>query len=131
MVWKFLIIVLLEVLVALFFTVISIKYKTENHSDWKKIFAALKWNKIDKMSVFKGGCERIFISFSLLYGFPHVLTLFGALKLGTRLKRADDEKTAEGRKRESAYNDYFLLGNFLSVGLSIVYYVLLKQYVIN
>lgn len=82
--------------------------------------------KIDYKSMLKGILERIFLSYSLYQGFPHVLTLFGALKLGTRLKRADKEDTEENIKKETAYNDYYLIGNFISVALSIFYYSLFK-----
>jgi hypothetical protein len=80
---------------------------------------------IDFKSILKGLIERAFLTYSLFSGFPHALTLFGALKLGTRLKRADNEKTEIGRKRERFYNDYFLIGNFISVGLSVLYFNLL------
>lgn len=82
--------------------------------------------KIDIKSMIKGILERIFLTYSLYSGFPHVLTLFGALKLGTRLKRADKEDTEENIKKEIAYNDYYLMGNFISVALSIFYYTLFK-----
>lgn len=84
-----------------------------------------KNGKIDAQSLVKGIIERCFLTYSLYNSFPHALTLFGALKLGTRLKSADNENTAEGRAKESKYNDYFLIGNLLSVGLSIFYYNLL------
>ncbi len=57
--------------------------------------------KIDLKSLLKGWIERFFLTYSLISGFPHALTLFGALKLGTRLKSADNETTEEGRKRKA------------------------------
>jgi hypothetical protein len=80
----------------------------------------------DFNSFFKGLFERIFITYSLISGLPHALTLFGALKLGTRLKRSDETITEIGKKEEGKYNDYYLIGNLISVTMSIFYYNLLK-----
>ncbi len=109
---KILILILLEIFLTIFYTLITPKEKTVKFLDYK--------------SLVKGLIERGFLTYSLLSGFPHALTLFGALKLGTRLKNGDDDKSEEGRKREAAYNDYYLIGNFVSVALSIFYYNLLK-----
>ncbi len=106
------IIFVLEILVTVVFTLIAP--------------GTLRKFRLDVRSIVKGLIERAFLTYSLLSGFPHALTLFGALKLGTRLKRADNERTAEGRKEESLYNDYYLMGNFISVILSMVYFSLLK-----
>ena len=64
-------------------------------------------------SLFKGVLERIFLSVGLLTGYPHVITAFGALKIGTRLH---EEKNSE------ISNDYFLIGNFISL-LTVIIYV--------
>lgn len=80
----------------------------------------------DFNSFLKGLFERIFITYSLLSGLPHALTLFGALKLGTRLKRSDETTTDTGKKEEGKYNDYYLIGNLISVSMSIFYYNVLK-----
>lgn len=109
---KILIIIGIEILMIIIFKLITPKEK--------------RTTKIDFKSVFKGLVERAFLTYSLYSGFPHALTLFGALKLGTRLKSADNEKTPEGRKKESNYNDYYLIGNLISVALSIFYYQLIK-----
>lgn len=109
---KILLILSLELILTIFYSVILPKEKD---------------NKVwDTKSLIKGMVERAFLTYSLLSNFPHVLTLFGALKLGTRLKMADNEDTEEGKEKESRYNDYFLIGNFISVALSIVYYNILK-----
>jgi len=79
----------------------------------------LRLKKIDFRSIGKGICERTLLTVALLNGLPHVLTLFGALKLGTRLKRRDVENNAAD---EARYNDYFLVGNFISVLVCIFYY---------
>jgi len=46
-------------------------------------YQRLDW---DFRSVAKGVMERIFLVVCLSQGFPHGLTLFGALKLGTRIR---------------------------------------------
>lgn len=63
----------------------------------------------------------------MLNGYPHALPLFGALKLGTRLKQSENTTTAEGKKLEEAFNNYYLTGNMLSVTLSIMYVNLIKN----
>ena len=72
---------------------------------------------IDFKSLAKGIIERIFLTVSLINDYPHALTLFGTLKLATRLKRDTDSD----KKRESLYNDFYLLGNFISIIASILY----------
>ncbi len=67
-------------------------------------------------SIFKGLFERAFIVFALLTGYPQALTFFAALKIGTRIK--DDERIS---------NDYYLVGNLISVALAILYTVLLQN----
>ena len=110
--YKILIIIGIEILMVVVFKVITPKEKRTATIDFK--------------SVFKGLIERAFLTYSLYSGFPHALTLFGALKLGTRLKSADNEQTEEGRKKESNYNDYYLIGNLISVSLSIFYFQLIR-----
>ncbi len=70
-------------------------------------------------SFFKGVLERIFLSVGILSGFPHVITAFGALKIGTRLH---EEKNSE------ISNDYFLVGNFISLLFVILYVWVCQQY---
>ncbi|MEM9856470.1 MAG: hypothetical protein AAF843_03910 [Bacteroidota bacterium] len=67
-------------------------------------------NHIDVISVIKGLSERFFIAFSLTMGYPQALTFFAALKIATRIQ--NDHKVS---------NDFYLLGNLLSVILGIVY----------
>lgn len=63
-------------------------------------------------SLFKGILERIFLVVGMLFGYPHVITAFGALKIGTRLHDAQNSKIS---------NDYFLIGNFVSLLAAITY----------
>lgn len=67
--------------------------------------------KMTSSSVFKGLLERFFIYIVLTVGLPQGLAFFGALKIATRLK--DDDKIS---------NDYFLVGNLVSVLLVVGYY---------
>lgn len=52
-----------------------------------------------------GVLERLFLYVGLMQGFGQSLILFGALKIGTRLKNEEDKIS----------NDYFLVGNIISV----------------
>lgn len=54
-----------------------------------------------------GILERMFLYVGLIQGFGQSLILFGALKIGTRLKNEEDKIS----------NDYFLVGNLVSVSL--------------
>lgn len=55
--------------------------------------------------------ERIIIAICLVIGVTPILIVFGALKIGTRLKSPDDK----------IQNDYFLVGNLSSIFIAIVY----------
>lgn len=81
---------------------------------------------IDYKSLIKGIVERLFIMISLLNNYPHSLTLFGALKLGTRLKRDNNENE---KNEESNYNDFYLIGNFISVIIAILYVYLYNKFI--
>lgn len=74
-------------------------------------------NKISARSVLKGILERCFLFLALANGFPHAMTVFGALKIATRLRDKDDRIT----------NDYFLIGNLLSVTLAMIYFLVWKS----
>lgn len=71
---------------------------------------------IDFSSLFKGLIERAFLFVSLVNDYPHALTLFGALKVATRLKRTSDSKNDD-----EAFNSFYLLGNFISVMIAFGY----------
>jgi hypothetical protein len=81
------------------------------------VLAQLLYKKIgfDFKSILKGIVERLFLVICLCNGYHHGLTFFGALKLGTRLKRDDSGQS------EEHFNDYYLLGNMLSVAIAIGY----------
>lgn len=80
---------------------------------------------VDYKSLLKGIVERIFLLVSMINDYPHALTLFGALKLATRLKRDDEQD----KVKQSLYNDFYLAGNFISVMIAIFYVFLYKEYI--
>ena len=65
----------------------------------------------------KGWIERGFLVYALISGYPHALTLFAALKIATRIR--DDQRIS---------NDFYLIGNLVSVSLAIVYSQLISDY---
>ena len=75
--------------------------------------------EITVTSVLKGIFERFFVSYSLFLGYPQILTLFAALKIATRIK--DESKIS---------NDYYFIGNLISISLAIIYTELIKSYIL-
>jgi hypothetical protein len=67
----------------------------------------------------KGIVERLMMLTGLLAGFPHVLIAFSALKIGTRLRPDSDDAIS---------NTYFLIGNLVSMLLTIVYALIIKAF---
>lgn len=74
-------------------------------------------DRISVVSVTKGFLERTFVVTSLWFQMTSALTLLGALKIATRIKDNEDKVS----------NDFFLVGNLVSVLFGIAYYVLLKH----
>src|ERR1700710_785226 len=66
-------------------------------------------------AIFKGIVERLFLFITLANGYTQALTFFSALKLATRLKHEEPKADLDG------FNDYYLLGNLLSVIVAIGY----------
>ena len=77
------------------------------------VIARIFHRKLTLSSVLRGLLERGFIYVTLINKLPQALAFFGALKIATRL--SDDDKIS---------NDYFLVGNLISVSLAIGYYLL-------
>jgi hypothetical protein len=69
--------------------------------------------------LFKGWVERAFLVYALISGYPQALTFFAALKIATRIK--DDDRIT---------NDFYLIGNILSVCLAILYSQVLSKYLV-
>jgi hypothetical protein len=82
-----------------------------------KLFGKDKKDKINGISIFKGILERTFILVSFHFNMTSALTLLGALKIATRIKDTEDRVS----------NDFFLVGNLISVLFGIAYYILLKE----
>ncbi|MEX2602461.1 MAG: hypothetical protein WD355_12475 [Balneolaceae bacterium] len=70
----------------------------------------LKSDENRVISIVKGVLERLFLITGLVIGFPQVIIAFGALKIGTRFQ-----------KNSKISNDYFLIGNFLSLLAALLY----------
>ncbi len=68
------------------------------------------------ISIFKGGLERFIVYLFLTINLSQILIVFGALKIGTRID-----------KNEKIKNDYFLIGNFTSLFIAVMYYYLFTQ----
>jgi hypothetical protein len=81
------------------------------------VIAQVFYHKIgfDFKAIFKGIAERLFLFIMLVNGYAQALTFFSALKLATRLKHEEPSKDLDG------FNDYYLLGNLLSVLVAIGY----------
>lgn len=63
------------------------------------------------ISVFKGIIERFLIYYALILNISQILIVFGAIKIGTRFDKNNKIK-----------NDYFIVGNFFTILISILYY---------
>ncbi|WP_185154155.1 hypothetical protein [Fulvivirga sp. M361] len=67
-------------------------------------------NKINKTTFAKGLAGRAFFTFALANDLPQSLTFFAALKIATTIKEED-----------KISNDFYLLGNLLSITWGIMY----------
>lgn len=61
---------------------------------------------------------RAVLYIGILHGFPQILIAFGALKIGTRLHEDKQNKIS---------NDYFLVGNLISLLLAMLYAIIAQQ----
>ncbi|MCE7041462.1 hypothetical protein [Dyadobacter sp. CY312] len=78
--------------------------------------------KIDFKSLIKGFIERMFLMIFLFNDLAPALTFFSALKLATRLKH-DESNSTDSNK----FNDYYLVGNLVSVSVALFYVYVLKH----
>lgn len=85
-----------------------------------------KRHKCDIISIMKGGIERLFLVITLTNGYVHALTFLSALKLGTRLTYTNKNSAIV-----KAFNNFFLIGNLVSVIVAIIYVGLLKFLLCN
>ena len=84
----------------------------------RKILGPTKERSFIGLSILKGILERLVMFIGLLYGYPQILIVFGALKLGTRLHQD---------KNEDITNNYFLIGNFLSLLMAMIYTIITQR----
>ena len=77
--------------------------------------------KIDFKSLLKGFIERMFLMVFLFNDLAPALTFFSALKLATRLKH--EESIGDANK----FNDYYLVGNLVSVSVALFYAYILNH----
>ncbi len=82
-----------------------------------KVFGKEKKDQLSGLSVFKGILERTFVVVTLYFDMASALTLLGALKIATRIKDTEDKIS----------NDFFLIGNLMSVLFAVVYFVIIKN----
>ncbi|TFG75239.1 MAG: hypothetical protein E4H23_10955 [Chrysiogenales bacterium] len=94
-----------------------------------------KWQWRIDLQMIKGWLERSFLFLCLVYNLPHALIAFGAIKIGTRVNDKDDMGGIDnidstditgnkGNMRNKVSNDYFFVGNMVSLLLVILYYAL-------
>lgn len=109
-----------------------------------EIFLSMLFKKISKkeskmqgVDIIKGLLERTFLLIAFINDLPTALVVFGALKLGTRLTHKEVGKTEEKNtemiqqskiesknRAEDNYNNFFLIGNFISMITAIGYKLL-------
>jgi len=88
------------------------------------VIAQLFYHKIgfNFKAILKGIVERLFLLVALVNGYSQALTFFSALKLATRLKHHDAPNDMDG------FNDYYLLGNLISVAVAIGYVYIYQHF---
>ena len=76
----------------------------------------------NRIAIAKGVLERVVLYLGLLLGYAVILAAFGAFKLGTRLKQDNDDHVS---------NDYFLVGNMMSLLIVLIEILLCRGFLIN
>lgn len=82
-----------------------------------KMIGKTSRDRISGTSIFKGILERAFILVTLRFDLASSLTLLGALKIATRIKDQEDKVS----------NDFFVIGNLISVLFGITYFLFVKN----
>lgn len=82
-----------------------------------------KKSNVEIKSIFKGMVERLFLFVAPANNYHHALTFFSVIKLATRLKHAEKPED------EDRFNDYYLVGNLISVMLGIAYVYVWTKFV--
>lgn len=88
------------------------------------LLASLVYHKseFDLKSIMKGFLERIFLLIAFSANYQVALTFFAALKLGTRIKHTEINSEETGK-----FNDYYLIGNMISVLIAFWYTYICKN----
>jgi hypothetical protein len=88
-----------------------------------------KTRSISIIEVFKGMLERFVLAFGFLAGIEPIIVAFGALKLATRISNQDffTSESGKGTNLQGSRNNYFLIGNFVSISMSFFYYILINK----
>lgn len=101
----------------------------------KKVFERRWYWYVDRQTI-KGWLERLFLFLCLVYDLPHALIAFGAIKIGTRVSNKDDyavgdvddvdndDSHVHDYKDFRVSNDYFFIGNIVSLLLVVIYYAI-------
>lgn len=74
--------------------------------------------KIDR-AVIKGILERLFLFLALIHELPQALIAFAAIKIGARFIE----------KESKISNDYYYIGNVVSLLLAILYFVIWNSFI--
>jgi hypothetical protein len=82
-----------------------------------------KWLNLSKTGtprreMFKGVLERLVLSVGIAHGIITVIIAFGVLKVATKLSLSAADHNADHVQN---HNDYFLIGNLLSILFAVVY----------
>lgn len=75
-----------------------------------------KKSQIDIKSILKGLCERLFLTIFMFNNITNAITFFSALKLATRLKHDESNKSDTEK-----FNNYYLIGNLISITVALFY----------
>jgi hypothetical protein len=70
-------------------------------------------------SIVRGVLERGILYVGLIMDYASIIMFFAALKLGTRLEQDKEKKIS---------NDYFLVGNLISMG-AVLLYIFMNQFI--
>jgi len=89
--------------------------ENEDGTEKTKTINTTKITTIPNNSKLKGIIERIFLSLSMINLIYPLLTVYGALKIGTRLGNSHQVK-----------NDYFLIGNVVSILIAMLSYAIFR-----
>lgn len=78
-----------------------------------------------RREVVKGILERLMLSVGIAHGIITVVIAFSALKVATKISLSANESDKSLVMR---HNDYFIVGNVLSITFAIVYAIIARKY---